>query len=179
MTQHALLAFTDILRQEVSRFGVKVIQVEPGAIRANPRNNQLENDWIVSTNEVKAAYEDFATVNGNTQNVLNILPPDQKIDVVVKDIIDSIVNLKPKTNYKSQLNWQIVCWLNTFLPSKVTDLLLTIMEKFCQIFGNSSLISYLPTTGIINTVLQTVMPHIMGTTQSSYRRINLIVRNRN
>ena len=178
MARHAGLSFSDILRQEISRFGVKVSIIEMADIRAQLPSNQLERTWNQSSDDVKRVYQSYETVKEKTETLLNLLPSDQSIDDIVKDIIHSIVNLKPKANYKPNCKWQFVTLARKILPTELGDFLVDAIGNLYDIYGNSPVVSYFQSSGITHVILEKVIPRLIGTYKSFNPQINIIVRNR-
>jgi len=141
MSKHSALAFTDILRQEVSRFGVKVISIEPpyintGLFTTEKLDNSLEKHFNQSINEVKLAYHHWDQEKKDTHILFDSPIIGQEMDPILEDINDSIVNLKPKANY-SRIGpfYRIVLYLHLYFPTEFVDWVVETAMKFCEIYS--------------------------------------------
>ena len=138
MTKHSVVAFTDTLRREINRFGVRVSSVEPGAfgtgiLESKITGKQLKDNWNQSTDEVKEFYGSPDNELKSWNSLLQLFPMNDNIDVVVDDMIDSIVNRWPKPIYRpSGLFEKAVLYLDIFFPS-LLDKIFVVAEKFLLI----------------------------------------------
>lgn len=100
-TKYAVEAISDVLRFEVSNFGVKVVLVEPGLIKTNFADAALSH--MDTPSQTDGAYDDFnAAVAKNTAAVYEN-PLYARLgggpDDVAKVIEKAIMSDKPKTRY--------------------------------------------------------------------------------
>ena len=104
MTKHSLVAFTDTLRRELYNLGVKVSSIEPGGFKTRITSDEhivqkISETWDQSSDEIKTTYgspEEFKKI---MLNLSHQVPLENNLDVCVDDMIDAIINCKPKLIY--------------------------------------------------------------------------------
>ena len=136
MNKHALVAFCDTLRREISRFKVKVISIEPAFFRTNITDTksivkQMKQNWDQSSDEVKSSYGSYEYEQRLIENLGKMVTISENVESVIEDIIDSIVNTHPKDTYRpiDGLSNKIQMFLALYLPTFVYDKLTLFKEK--------------------------------------------------
>lgn len=136
MCKHSLVAFSDTLRREVSRFGVRVSSIEPAFFRTAITDSkslvkQLDENWGQTSDDVKKAYGNFERERKLAINLDKIVPIGNDIDVVVDDIIDSVMNCSPKAVYSPRVGIldKIMIFICMYFPVNVVDYLIDLEEK--------------------------------------------------
>ena len=124
-SKYALEALNDALRQEVSPFGIKVIAIEPGAIRTEWSQVAGRNAALTSGQGI---YSDRAS---RMTNVLN-RPWMQRLqtnsDRVAKTIIRAIQTEHPRARYVVGMGARPVLFLRRVLPDRVMDKALALIS---------------------------------------------------
>ena len=134
MTKYAVISFTDVLRREVSRFGVKVISIEPQLVSTGmfaPKTliARMERSWNVTSEEVKQVYGDTSEEKAHINLAFGTFPLSDP-EVIIDDIIDSIVSHKPKANYMTHdIQTKLFYALHTFAPTEVIDWVMELVDK--------------------------------------------------
>lgn len=129
VSKSAFAAFTESLRYEMDRFGVKVIGVEPWFYKtpiadANRLCALLESHWKASGEEVRRAYgEDyFKMMAGLTRAALTSpLIVDENLDDVVDAIETGVNSIEPDPVYRcmSTARKALFWIIHDFLPTDV------------------------------------------------------------
>ena len=115
-TKHALRAVGVALRQEVKNLGIKVIMIEPGAVKTGFDSvaiNALQK--IDFPDDYKDDMEKFDKYLSDTYERC----PDAK--KTVDDIIRAITAKKPKMVYRTTIDSKIFSFIKRFLSEKVYD----------------------------------------------------------
>jgi NAD(P)-dependent dehydrogenase (short-subunit alcohol dehydrogenase family) len=121
-TKHALEAFSDALRFEVSGFGIDVVLVQPGLIRtefaeaavAGVPKQHSDSPYLALMAKVKQATQD-----SYTKGVLSKLGGSS--DDVARTIEKALLADKPKTRYPITVSARIFLWLRTLLGDRGWD----------------------------------------------------------
>jgi retinol dehydrogenase-16 len=126
-TKAALAFFSDCVRQEVHRFGVKVVLIEPGFFASNLLANGSANGAADSnqTEELKAAYGDYKKKMKAASDPIEML---EKLNggaaglaTVADQVVDAAANIFPK--YKYVVGWDanlVLRWL-PYVPEWIID----------------------------------------------------------
>lgn len=117
-TKFAVEAFSDVLRFEVSGFGVHVVIVEPGLIRTE------FGDTAAGTIGVDGPYGDFnaavgATVAGAYEGPMARLGAGP--EAVARVIEKAITAKRPRTRYPVTASARLMMGLNAVLPDRLWD----------------------------------------------------------
>lgn len=124
-SKFALEALTDTLRQELSRWGIEVIAVEPGAI-ATP---MLETSIATANRifekmppEFLELYPEMETLPDEMRDGLfaNGIPPEKVAEVIA----DALTNPRPRTRYLVGRDAQFAGTIIAKLPDRLRDRLL-------------------------------------------------------
>ena len=106
MSKHAVISFSDALRREMNKWGVKVSTIEPTAFKTTMTsesylNQLMDKKWKETTDSVRNAYglKYFESQKNIIFDVLKYIKPGDK-DIVVNDILDAIINVRPKISYQ-------------------------------------------------------------------------------
>jgi len=140
MTKYAAMSFTDVLRQEVSRFGIKVISIEPqivgtGMFTFEAQIRQLEKAWNQTSPEIREIYGDASAERDYLKTIYTLLQP-ASTERIVDDIIDAIVSCKPKANYrKYDIEFQLFYALNAYTPIEFRDWTLGLFAKMSPLLS--------------------------------------------
>ena len=120
-SKYALEALSDALRQEVAPFGVKVIVIEPGAIRTEW--SQVAGQHAVQT----SGHGVYSNRAGRMTGILN-RPWVQRLQtspsVVAKTIAKAAMVQRPHTRYIVGMGARPVLFLRWLLPDRAIDKLL-------------------------------------------------------
>ena len=94
-TKFALEGWSDTLRLEVKQFGIRVVIIEPGAVKSELAGNALQN----TTNVPDSAYSELQYVI--EKGLVNTFDPSlaSDADVVAKVINDAVESENPETRY--------------------------------------------------------------------------------
>jgi NADP-dependent 3-hydroxy acid dehydrogenase YdfG len=116
-TKHAVEAMADALRQEVAPFGIKVVKIQPGAVKTNFPTvalEKLDNSYIPE--DYKQLAEDFKlVVEGNyTYNAESPLG-------TVGSIVQAIESDDPETEYRTTLSSKMAVQIKNSMSEKEHD----------------------------------------------------------
>ncbi|XP_053384065.1 D-beta-hydroxybutyrate dehydrogenase, mitochondrial-like [Mercenaria mercenaria] len=130
-------AFSDILRREMYRFGVKVVIIEPGQFgsltqilqgeRFKLAEAELKKCWELASEEIKEAYGREcidALINGFRDNGKG---GPESLDAVTDAMLDAVENVNPKCRYlvhgtnMPRDKYCITAVLNQYLPESSMD----------------------------------------------------------
>jgi len=129
MSKAALEAFTDSLRHEMYKFGVKVITIQPGNFTSSTNvfdgvAAQLRQAYISMTPGIKAVYGEnylqhfFNQICGKYVSSSN----GSEIQPVVDTYVHAIASEYPRIRYKPmQMNWIVWLFFYYLLPEEITD----------------------------------------------------------
>lgn len=126
MAKYASLAFTEGLRREMRKFGVKVASIEPffySTPMANCKNIQvqLEHTWRSTDSEVKSAYGTKYYRRMLDQIAKVALVTESNIQPVADAVKDAITNCHPKYHYLvANLLPRIFCSLISYVTPQET-----------------------------------------------------------
>lgn len=136
-SKHALEAFSDVLRVELRRFGIRVIVIEPGNTqtpiwdRAQRFSDEALNRWqgqlAALAPEVRAIYEaDFAAMRKAAERMART---GGSVDRVVQTIYKALTVRNPRSRYP--VGWWVSAAFKLFaiLPHGLRDRLL------CRVLG--------------------------------------------
>lgn len=138
MSKHASLAFTEGLRYEMMKFGVKVVSVEP-YIYKTPMANQeglvgLSDQALESTSDdVIRDYGLHYIKRLNKTNVTAGKLASENIDDVPSAILDALVSHEPEPRYNCCALWmKPVIWLGLVIPIEMQDYVWRLFLLLCK-----------------------------------------------
>lgn len=122
-TKYAVVALTECMRQEVRRFGIKVIKIEPGAITsewpeiamknllASSEGSEYMKGALKQSELYRLCYRQFSTA------------PDK----IGRCIVKASTARHPRLTYRKGFGSHIIPFLRTVLPDRWFDALLSAM----------------------------------------------------
>lgn len=116
-TKHALEAYSDALRAEVSRFGIKVILIEPGAIKTEWDTVALANLSKYSGSGPYADLTDKLTNKFRAGYRKGAPGPE----VVAGAILKALRSSRPSARYAVPFQARLILFLKWLLPDSVLD----------------------------------------------------------
>jgi NAD(P)-dependent dehydrogenase (short-subunit alcohol dehydrogenase family) len=117
-TKFAVEGLSDCLRVEVSRFGIDVIVIEPGAIQTEWAGIAADGLRQASGHGAYAAYaERHARMLDGTKTSRLPSPPD----VVAATIVRAVNARRPRTRYATGGGAHIILFLRKILPDRLFD----------------------------------------------------------
>jgi NAD(P)-dependent dehydrogenase (short-subunit alcohol dehydrogenase family) len=119
-SKHALEAYSDALRAEVHRFGIKVILIEPGAIKTEWDTVALVNLSKYSGKGPYAAMTDTLTNKFRAGYRAGAPGPE----VVARTILKALRSTRPAARYAVPFQARLILLLKWLLPDCVMDLAL-------------------------------------------------------
>lgn len=126
-SKFAIRAFTDALRREVARFGVKVVAIEPGPIRTEIWGKSLrvsEAQEKKLSPELAAAYGPaLRSIRGSVQRSEKEAVP---VEAVTAKIVKAVEDRRPNVAYLVGRAIHLQAMLGKHLPSSLLDKLITI-----------------------------------------------------
>ena len=114
-TKHALEVYSDALRLEVKRFGVKVVVIQPGSIRTEWGGISAEN--LKATLE-GSAYRKMATPYVKVLSNANM---GSSPDVVARAVVRAVNSTHPRRRYAVPWDAKIAVFVKRILPEAVWD----------------------------------------------------------
>ncbi|GAB1598600.1 D-beta-hydroxybutyrate dehydrogenase, mitochondrial-like [Argonauta hians] len=124
MSKVACIAFSDGLRQEMGKFGIKVIIIEPGLYKT-PISTNIPNDtkrrWDNTPSDIKEVYgeeyfKEFLTVINKQLNRAR-----ENVEEVVDLMVLAVTSSKPKLRYVPYWVTNIRSTIIMYLPSTLRD----------------------------------------------------------
>ena len=113
-TKHAVEAFSDCLRLEVSRFGIDVVIIAPGAIDTG--FNAIVRDQVLAASG-NGGYADMAK-----SMAAAVVPGRGSNPKVIADVIARAVAAdRPRTRYRAGQYARSLVWLRRLLPDRAFD----------------------------------------------------------
>ncbi|TMR36628.1 SDR family NAD(P)-dependent oxidoreductase [Nonomuraea zeae] len=122
-SKHALEAYSDTLRQEVRRFGVRVVVVQPGIIRTG-----FEDDTPRDLREISGRGPYAETAEWMARRAEEATGPGSKGSdpaVVARCVSDVVAAADPKPRYSVGYLADLLLWVNRLLPDRLYDKLVT------------------------------------------------------
>jgi len=127
-TKAAMASFSDCLRQEVHRFGIRVLLIEPGFFKTSLLTSGAKNGGIEckhATSEVLAAYGDFSQKMEQTATPIQMFEKlnggVEGVRAVCDSVVDALSNKFPLPKYV--VGWDanlLLQWL-PYVPSTLVD----------------------------------------------------------
>ncbi|CAH1782928.1 unnamed protein product [Owenia fusiformis] len=134
ITKHAMGAFCDILRLEMSQWGVKVCAIEPGhfgectkIVTANHYKASHDAIWESLSPELKLAYgKEYVHHPVNSTSPLGIVDLSAtKLNKLIHNMTDALLEISPKERYLVSGYWfdifVITVYLRMVLPTSLLD----------------------------------------------------------
>jgi short-subunit dehydrogenase len=122
-SKHAFEAFSDTLRQEVGRFGINVVIIQPGIIKTEFEKETAQKLRNVSgTGAYRNAAEALAV---QTEKLFNGEIRASSPSVVTKAIRMAVESPAPKTRYAVGYAAKFLLTLNRLLPDRLFDRIAT------------------------------------------------------
>ena len=124
-SKHALKAMSDSLRQEVKHLGIKVVQIEPGAIKNTQFNKTAFKN--LKTNKTSKDYKNI--VLGFKKYIKKTYKKAATPQNTVKTITKIIDKKNPKPQYRTTIDSKTFILLTKILTKKMTDKIILILMK--------------------------------------------------
>ena len=122
-SKHALEGYSDALRQEVRRFGIDVVLIQPGLIKTEFGGPTVH---AVREHSGRGAYRELAeAVAKNTEAIYGANGKASDPTVVARAIRRAVESARPKTRYPVGYVARPLLALNRFLPARVFDRIAT------------------------------------------------------
>ena len=119
-TKAAMKCYSDIVRQEVYRFGVHVSMVEPGFFATNLLKNASSSGETASTED--GVYPSFETkMKATSEMILVSERLNGSLDKVIDCVVDGITNAWPLAYYTVGYDARVIRHVVTLLPNWVID----------------------------------------------------------
>ena len=138
MTKHTMIAFSDTLRREMHKFGIRVCTIEPGLFKTPMTSedylgNMVQKTWDQSEESVRKSYGDkyFEKQKETAKNFHKNFKSGADIDLVVNDMIDAVKSADPEITYRpiEGIQSKILCLLPAYIPSQWLDHLIYSRDK--------------------------------------------------
>lgn len=126
MSKKACIAFSDGLRQEMAKFGVRVITVEPGLYKTPIASEeylitQNRKSWAETPSEIKEVYgEEYF------ESFLETITSQMKrarsnVEEVVDQMVEAVTAENPRCRYVPHWLTYVRATILTYLPQNITD----------------------------------------------------------
>ncbi len=128
MSKHAVLSFSDALRREMHKWGVKVSTIEPSYYKTPMVSQDMfstlyEKEWALTSESVKQVYgqQYFESLKNKWGEVTG--PVGDNIDEVVDKMIDAIRSKVPNICYQvfPKCRLRILMTLTQYIPTEWFD----------------------------------------------------------
>jgi len=128
MSKHAVLSFSDALRREMHKWGVKVSTIEPSFYRTPMVSQDMilqlyEKEWALTSESVKQVYgQQYFESMKNKCGEIDV-PVGDNIDEVVDKMIDAIRSKVPNICYQPvpKCRLTILKTLAQYIPTEWFD----------------------------------------------------------
>lgn len=126
MSKKACIAFSDGLRQEMAKFGVSVITVEPGLYKTPIASeemliNQNRKSWAETPSEVKDVYGEEYFESFLETISIQMKRARSNVEEVVDQMVEAVTSDQPKNRYVPYWLSYIRATILTYLPQSATD----------------------------------------------------------
>ena len=138
MSKHSMIAFSDALRREMRKFGVRVVTLEPGLFKTAMTSGTymtevFRNTWELSEPEVKKSYGKSyleAQLEG-LESFHERSRSGDNIDIVVDDMIDAIQNCEPSDRYRpiQGMVAKVMSLIAVYIPTEWLDQILSSRDQ--------------------------------------------------
>uniref|UniRef100_A0A8C6XCX8 Retinol dehydrogenase 16-like n=1 Tax=Naja naja TaxID=35670 RepID=A0A8C6XCX8_NAJNA len=129
LSKYGVEAFSDILRREISPFGMKVSIIEPGAFSTSILQSTLESfqtSWNKALSETKEVYGQLYFDNCDIWNIMSPKIPICFNLFLVTDCIEhALTSCYPRARYSGGLDAKLFYLPVSYLPSSVADFIVT------------------------------------------------------
>ena len=137
MSKYAVISFSDALRREMHKWGVKVSTIEPGPFKTGmtfDRNvsQLMDKTWNETNDSVKKDYgQQYFEKQRTTLVEFFELLKSVDTGVVVNDMLDAIRNVKPKISYEPHKGFLSILFFRAALhfPNEWFDELTYFLNK--------------------------------------------------
>ena len=118
-SKFAIEAITDALRLEVEPFGIRVVLIEPGAIRTrfNDRVEREVDPLVHDTSSPYHARYESAFVRFRKESSMGALPPE----AVARVVLRAVGKRRPRARYVVTTPAKIFAFAKRFVPDAVMD----------------------------------------------------------
>ena len=137
MSKHAVISFSDALRREMHKWGVKVSIIEPGGFKTPMMEESfivqsMDKIWNETNESVRNDYglQYFESQKKSFLDLMKVVKPGD-IEICVNDMLDAIRNVEPKISYipfDSTIG-RILLTLAIYLPNQWMDQLTNFIYK--------------------------------------------------
>ncbi|KAM3847079.1 17-beta-hydroxysteroid dehydrogenase type 6-like isoform 1-T1 [Vipera latastei] len=128
LSKYGVEAFSDVLRRELSPFGMKVSIVEPGAFKTSIMQSTLDSfqtSWNKTPSETKEYYGQLYFDNF-LKTLQNFMKNSNKDLCLVTDCVEHALTCRyPRARYSSGLDAKLFYLPVSYLPSSVADFMVT------------------------------------------------------
>ncbi|CAJ0951066.1 unnamed protein product, partial [Mesorhabditis belari] len=135
ISKHAANAYTEVIRKELSIFGVDVVNIEPGFVKTTLTNVDRikkgnEHLWNRACTELKDeyGYEFFQKACENQAMMINSLGAE-KTDNVMDAYTKAVTSAYPRRRYKVGWDTLFLWHPLTFLPTNVQDAIFCLLDR--------------------------------------------------
>ncbi|XP_063808547.1 17-beta-hydroxysteroid dehydrogenase type 6-like isoform X3 [Pseudophryne corroboree] len=132
MSKYGVESFSDSIRRELARFGVKVCIIEPGFFMtqmtdAKLMKENLKNTWTRLPEEIRrsyglAYYEKFCRTTDHSFSTSS-----SKLHLVSDSMEHALTAVYPKTRYSAGWDAKLLYLPLSYLPTAITDFLFSIV----------------------------------------------------
>lgn len=126
-TKHAVEGFSDCLRVETKKFGIKVIIIEPGFIQSEWSSIAGNNVMEISG---KGDYSELAKQFDSQLKSLYDVNKSSSPDVIAKIILKAVKSRNPKTRYAAGRMAKLMLFSRKVLSDKAFDFILNMQMKY-------------------------------------------------
>ncbi|XP_054165427.1 17-beta-hydroxysteroid dehydrogenase type 6-like [Oppia nitens] len=133
MSKHAIISFSDALRRESRKWGVKVSTIEPTTYKtpmstADYLTDQLDRLWNETTESVQQVYgqEFYSSLKGKNAKALSSYGIGEDINEVIDRMVDAVRSPDPQIRYVCAPKlWKIKLFLiiAQYFPTEFYDLI--------------------------------------------------------
>ncbi|XP_054165428.1 D-beta-hydroxybutyrate dehydrogenase, mitochondrial-like [Oppia nitens] len=130
MSKHAVTSFSDALRRETTKWGIKVSTIEPTIYKTpmattDYQFQETERLWSETSDSVQQVYgrqycTEFMKLSANKrfQNIYG-----QNINDVIDKLVDAVRNVDPQISYEVVPNylWSVFLFVEQLLPYELSD----------------------------------------------------------
>ena len=106
MSKHAAISFSDALRRETRKYGIRVSTVEPMSYRTQMAteeffNRMVDKNWEQSSDEVKQLYgEDYhRELKQRKEKGVSMFKPGEDINEVIDLLVEAVRSPDPQIRY--------------------------------------------------------------------------------
>uniref|UniRef100_A0A0B7BBX8 Uncharacterized protein n=1 Tax=Arion vulgaris TaxID=1028688 RepID=A0A0B7BBX8_9EUPU len=137
MSKKACIAFSDALRQEMKKFNISVVTVEPGLYKTNITDDHYLIDlnrksWAETPTEVREDYGEEYFDTFLKQVTISLKQARPNVQEVVDNMVEAVCSQHPSYRYVPYWRFRLRAFIISSLPTSISDKLFAARFKMTE-----------------------------------------------